>query len=127
MRISSKEIFNDESHGLILLQTAGTTRLQIDNAGNTSFAGAISGISGVSATSATLTGTISIGGASDLVGFWGATPVAAYSTTATSAGFTAGTGTTAVSGSTFTGNTGTKAYSVSDVVRALKLAGILVS
>lgn len=76
---------------------------------------------------ATATGT-KIGTATNqLLGFWNATPVAQQATTATATGFTAGTGTAAVSGSTWTGGTGTKAYNVSDIVLALKNTGILAS
>ena len=53
--------------------------------------------------------------------------VAVQGTTATTGTFTAGTGTTAVSGSSWVGNAGTKAYTVSDIVSALKAAGILTS
>ena len=45
--------------------------------------------------------------------------------TATTGTFAAGAGTAALSGSSWVGNTGTRAYTVSDVVTALKQAGIL--
>jgi len=59
------------------------------------------------------------------LGLWGATPVAQHSATGETVGFTAGGGTTATDASTFTGNVGTKAYRMSDVVKALKNAGIM--
>jgi len=46
-------------------------------------------------------------------------------TTATTGTFAAGAGTAALSGSSWVGNTGTRAYTVSDIVSALKQAGIL--
>ena len=61
------------------------------------------------------------------LGLWGATPVAQQGTTGTTAGFTAGSGTTANSASTFTGGTGSAAYTVGDVVLALKKFGLLAS
>ncbi len=62
---------------------------------------------------------------SQKLGFWGATPTTQYSTTGTTTGFSAGTGTAVLSGSTFTGNTGTSAYTISDLVAALKKSGII--
>ena len=59
------------------------------------------------------------------VGFHGATPTVQYATTGTSAGFTAGGGTTATHLSTFTGNIGSTAYTVGDIVRCLKLNGLM--
>jgi hypothetical protein len=79
--------------------------------------GTVLGNSGVSPTN----------GAADKIGFFGATAVVQPSTTGTTTGFTAGTGTTVVSGSTFTGNTGTTAYTIGDIVNALKLLGLMKS
>lgn len=62
---------------------------------------------------------------SALLGFFGATPVARQNTTGTTTGFSAGFGTSANSDSTFTGNTGSAAYTVGDIVRALKNLGLL--
>lgn len=64
--------------------------------------------------------------ANSLIGLYGATPVAQQATTGTTTGFSAGAGGTAVKDvSTFTGNSGTAAYTIGDVVRALKNLGIL--
>lgn len=62
---------------------------------------------------------------SQKIAFYGVTPVAQYSTTGTTTGFTAGAGTNVVDASTFTGNTGSTAYTIGDIVRALKLMGII--
>lgn len=61
------------------------------------------------------------------IAFFGAAPVAQPSTTGTTTGFTAGAGTAAKSDSTFTGNTGSTAYTVGDIVKALKDLGLLTS
>lgn len=77
----------------------------------------------VGSTTGTKIGT----GTSQKLGFWNATPVAQYATTGTTAGFSAGSGTAANSGSTYTGNVGSSAYTVGDIVAALKKCGIIAS
>lgn len=72
----------------------------------------------------TSTGT-KIGGSTSLIGLFGATPTGRYATTGTSSGFTAGAGTTVTHLSTFTGGTGSTAYTIGDVVRAMKLLGTI--
>jgi hypothetical protein len=59
------------------------------------------------------------------LGFYNATPVVQQATTGTTTGFTVNSGTTVRDDSTFTGNSGTKAYTVGDIVRALKNLGLL--
>jgi hypothetical protein len=61
------------------------------------------------------------------LGFFATTPVAQQATTGTTTGFTAATGTAVLSGSTFTGNTGSTAYTIGDIVRALKNYGLMAS
>ena len=60
-------------------------------------------------------------------GFFGTAPAAQPSTTGTTIGFTAGSGTAANDDSTYTGNTGSSAYTVGDIVKALKDLGLLAS
>lgn len=59
------------------------------------------------------------------LGLYSTTPVAQHSTTGQTAGFTAGVGTAVNDDSTFTGGSGTKAYTIGDVVRALKNIGLM--
>lgn len=59
------------------------------------------------------------------LGFMGATPAAQKSVAGIVAGFTAGAGTAVKHDSTFTGNNGTTAYTIGDVVDALKQYGLL--
>lgn len=61
------------------------------------------------------------------VAFYGSTPVVQYSTTGTTTGFTAGSGTASKDDSTYTGDTGTTAYTVGDIVKALKTCGLIAS
>lgn len=66
--------------------------------------------------------------ASDLVGFWGANPVVQP---ASPAGNThtvaAGSVTSVFVNTTFDGSTGTTAYTIGDIVKALKSIGVLAS
>jgi len=63
--------------------------------------------------------------ASEKVGFYGESPVAQPSSTGTTAGFTAGSGTGANDDSTFTGDVGTTAYTIGDIVAHLKTLGLI--
>ena len=61
-----------------------------------------------------------------LLGLWGAVPVAQHSATGQTAGWTAGAGSNAIKDtSTLTGGVGATAYTMGDVVKALKNAGIV--
>jgi hypothetical protein len=59
------------------------------------------------------------------LGLYNATPVVQHSTTGQTAGFTAGAGTGVRDDSTFTGGVGTTAYTIGDVVKALKNLGVM--
>lgn len=70
-------------------------------------------------------GTTIAPSSSQKVSFHGSTPVVKHSTTGQTAGFTAGSGTAVLDDSTFTGGSGTKAYTIGDIVLALKGKGLL--
>ena len=59
------------------------------------------------------------------VGMFGATPVSQPTAGGVTSGFTANTGTPVLSGSTSTGNTGSSAYTLGDIVAALKGLGLI--
>jgi hypothetical protein len=73
----------------------------------------------------TSTGTKIGTATSQKIGFFNATPVVQQSGTDETTGFTGGSGTTARDDSTFTGNVGSTAYTISDIVKALKNLGLL--
>ena len=64
-------------------------------------------------------------GSNPMLGFYGTSAVVQPATTGTTTGFTAGSGTAANDDSTFTGNTGSAAYTIGDIVLALKQVGLL--
>ena len=70
--------------------------------------------------------TATAGAFSGGIAAWGATlPSAQPATTGTVTGYTTGTGTTVTADGTFTGHTGTSAYTIGDIVLALKQQGFL--
>jgi hypothetical protein len=59
--------------------------------------------------------------------FYNSTPVVQHSTTGETTGVSGGSGTNIHANATFTGNVGSTAYTISDVVKALKNLGLLAS
>ncbi len=82
-------------------------------------------VAAVNITTDTTTGTKIGGGATQKLSLWGVATVVQPSSTGTVTGYTSVGGSAVLSQSTFTGNTGTTAYTIGDVVLALKQAGIL--
>ena len=72
---------------------------------------------------AEITGNMSVSGN---VGFFGETPVSQQSTTGTTLGYTANSGSAVNFSTTFSGGSGT-AYTIGDIVLALKNLGLLAS
>ena len=64
-------------------------------------------------------------GTAAMLGLYGTAAVVQYATTGTVTGYTGGGGTALTHSDTFTGNTGAAAYTIGDVVRALKLLGVM--
>jgi hypothetical protein len=76
---------------------------------------------------ATGTGTKIGTATSQKLGFFNAAPVVQQAGTGETTGATGGSGTTVHTNATFTGNVGSAAYTISDVVKALKNLGLLAS
>lgn len=64
-------------------------------------------------------------GSAAMLGLYGTAATVQYATTGTVTGYTGGGGTALTHSDTFTGNTGSTAYTIGDVVRALKLLGAI--
>ena len=60
-----------------------------------------------------------------LLGFWGAMPVAQFNTSGGAGISVGGSGNPVFDDSTFVGSTGSTAYTVNDLISALKLCGVL--
>lgn len=119
------------THRLLELRAgaAGTTSLfTIDELGYVSIlTGGLVLSNGCNLDVGTSAGTTIGSGATRKLSLWGATPVVQPATTGTATGFVAGGGTTVTDASTFTAGVGTKAYRISDIVLALKQAGLMAS
>jgi len=70
-------------------------------------------------------GNLQWDGIPDKISFFGANPVLQQTALGTTTGFTAASGTAVLSGSTFTGGTGTSAYTIGDLVLAMKNYGLI--
>lgn len=66
-----------------------------------------------------------MGANANSLGLFGATPVTQPTAAGTTAGFTANAGTAVKDDSTFTGGTGSTAYTIGDIVKALKALGAI--
>lgn len=104
---------------LFILNASGTQSWRVDTN--------LIASEGSNITAGTTTGTKLGTSTTQKFGFWNATPVVQPATTGTTTGFTAGAGTAVLSDSTFTGNTGSAAYTIGDIVLALKQIGLLAS
>lgn len=72
-------------------------------------------------------GTVLGQSTTDLIGFYGATPIAQPTAVDNTTTVAAGSTTAVYTNTTFSGGTGTTGYTVGDIVRALKLAGLIAS
>jgi hypothetical protein len=105
------------------LRAAGTA-YPITTSGAVTLTGAVA-MNATTLATDTTTGLKIATATSQRLGFYNSTPVVQPNTTGTTSGFTAGAGSAVDSAATFTGNTGSTAYTIGDIVRALKTLGLL--
>jgi hypothetical protein len=107
--------------GKINFNTAGSTTPKLILQAN----GDLTHIDGANIAVGTGTGTKIGTATTQKLAFYNSTPVVQPNTTGTTTGFTAGAGSAVDSAATFTGNTGSTAYTIGDIVKALKTLGLL--
>lgn len=105
--------------------TFATDTLTVTKIAATQLTGDLTFADGINVVLNATTGTKIGTATTQKLGFWNVAPVAQYATTGTVTGHTGGGGTAVTHSDTFTGNTGATAYTIADVVRALKLCGIM--
>lgn len=119
----------NESGNNAYVKTVGNSPIGIRVNNNTDVAvfssSAVKLNDGVNLVAGTTTGTKIGTSATQKIGFYNQTPVVQPDATGATSGHTAGTGTGVTADSTFTGGTGTTAYTVSDLVAALKQLGLI--
>lgn len=126
-----------------LTVTAGTITTLSSTTGTIATLNSTTGnIAALSATSVAVSSTVTMSDGANLIGgtgtgtkigsstaqkfaFFASTPVAQQSTTGTTTGFGAGSTSTVFKDSTFTGGSGSSAYTVGDMVLALKNLGLM--
>lgn len=96
-------------------------------AGSLNANGSITIADGKNIITGTTTGTKIGTATTQKLGFFNATPVVQPNATLVTLGYTSGTGTTVTIDGKFTGNTGTTAYTIADIIAALKNLGLLTS
>ena len=87
--------------------------------------GTITPLDGSTIVCGTTTGLKIGSSTSNKLAFFNSTPIVQFATTGETAGFTANASTAARVDSTFTGNVGSTAYTISDIVKALKNFGLI--
>jgi hypothetical protein len=105
------------------LRAAGTA-YPITTSGSVTLTGAVA-MNATTLATDTTTGLKIATATNQRLGFYNSTPVVQPNTTGTTTGFTAGAGSAVDSAATFTGNTGSTAYTIGDIVKALKTLGLL--
>lgn len=116
---------NNSSFRALNVAGNATTLFRMNTSDELAFISAPLFISDLYVRLGTSTGTKFGTATNEKIGFWNKTPVVQPNTTGTTTGFSAGAGSNVLSGSTFTGNTGSAAYTIGDIVKALKDVGLM--